>query len=200
VAIQPRDKGVFGAAIYARVSTGEQTHDSQLGPLRDYCERRGWHVVAEVIDVASGASQRPRRDQLIDAARRKDIDAIVVFKLDRWGRSSVDLISTLQELDAVGCTFVSVTDSIDMSTPSGRALAGMLSVFAAFERDLIRERVNAGLTAAKAKGVRLGRPATANEKTDEVRKLKGQGLSQRAIAEAVGIGNGSVARILAATG
>lgn len=146
--------------------------------------------------LPSGASVRPVRDQLIAAARRREVDAIVCFKLDRWGRSTADLVSSLTELDSCGCSFVSVTDAIDMTTPSGRALAGMLAVFAGFERDLIRERVQAGLEAAKARGVQLGRPTTARDKVGEVRALRAEGLSQRAIASRLGIGSGSVARML----
>jgi DNA invertase Pin-like site-specific DNA recombinase len=196
--INPRQKGVFGAAVYARVSTAGQTHRSQLKALREYCERRGWDILIEVCDVASGASVRPAREQLIAAARRRELDAIVCFKLDRWGRSSVDLVTTLNELDACGCAFVSVTDAIDMTTPSGRALAGMLAVFAGFERDLIRERVKAGLDAAKARGVQLGRPTTAQAKSREVHALRAEGLTQRAIAARLGIGAGSVARMVKA--
>jgi len=195
--------GVFGtpgaevrAAIYARVSTGAQTHDSQLGPLREYCQRRGWTVVAEVLDVASGAKQRPRRDALIAAARRRELDAVVCFKLDRWGRSTADLVTSLAELEACGCAFVSVTDAIDLTTPSGRALAGMLAVFAGFERDLIRERVSAGLDAARARGKRLGRPPLASATQDRIRVLSAAGASQRAIARELGIGVGSVSRAL----
>jgi DNA invertase Pin-like site-specific DNA recombinase len=196
--IGPRRKGVFGAAIYCRVSTATQTHRSQLKVLREYCERRGWDVLVVVCDTASGASMRLAREQLISAARRRDIDAIVCFKLDRWGRSTADLVSSLTELDSCGCSFVSVTDAIDMTTPSGRALAGMLAVFAGFERDLIRERVQAGLEAAKARGVQLGRPTTARDKVKEVRALRAEGLTQRAIAARLCIGNASVARLLKA--
>jgi putative DNA-invertase from lambdoid prophage Rac len=196
--IETRRKGVFGAAVYCRVSTTSQTHDSQLKPLREYCERRGWDILVEVCDVASGASVRPARDALIAAARRREIDAIVCFKLDRWGRSTTDLVTSLSELDSCGCAFVSITDALDMTTPSGRALAGMLAVFAGFERDLIRERVHAGLEAAKAKGVQLGRPRTSTNRADEVKALRSLGLSQRQIAAKLGLGNGSVARLLSA--
>jgi len=196
--IKPRKKGVFGAALYMRVSTPNQSHRSQLRALREFCKQKGWDVLVEVKDVASGATVRPRRDALIEAARRKHIDAIVCFKLDRWGRSTSDLVASLEELTACGCAFVSVTDAIDMTTPSGRALAGMLAVFAGFERDLIQERVRAGLDAAREKGVKLGRPTLPDDKVERVRELRATGLSQRAIAKELGIGNGSVARILAA--
>ncbi len=196
--IKPRRKRVFGAALYVRVSTPKQSHRSQLKALREFCERKGWDVLVEVKDVASGAKVRPQRDALIEAARRKEVDAIVCFKLDRWGRSTADLVSTLDELTACGCAFVSVTDAIDLTTPSGRALAGLLAVFANFEADLIRERVRAGLNAARDKGIRLGRPSLPAETVREVRQLRKAGLSQRAIAQRLGIGHGSVGRALAA--
>lgn len=195
--IGPRRNGVFGAAIYCRVSTPSQSHDSQLLALREYCARREWDVLVEICDVASGASVRPAREQLIAAARRRQVDAIVCFKLDRWGRSTADLVSSLGELEACQCAFVSVTDSLDLTTPSGRALAGMLAVFAGFERDLIRERVRAGLDAARARGSRLGRPAMATELVDRARVLRAEGMTQRSIAKELNIGNGSVARLLA---
>lgn len=124
---------------------------------------------------------------------KKKIDAIVCFKLDRLGRSTPDLVNSLA---ACGVVIVSVTDAIDMTTPSGRALAGMLAVLAGFERDLIRECVKAGLEAARTKGVTLGRQPVAQKQADCVRALRAKGFSQRAIARQRGIGNGSVARIL----
>lgn len=165
--------------------------------MREYCARRGWSVVSETLDVASGAKHRPARDALIAAARRRELDAIACFKLDRWGRSTADLVASLAELDACGCTFVSVTDALDLSTPSGRALAGMLAVFAGFERDLIRERVSAGLDAARRRGARLGRPPLPDSTRAEIRRLRAAGASQRAIAAELGVGVGTVTRVLA---
>lgn len=195
--IKPREKGVFGAAIYCRVSTLEQDYDSQLGPLRRYCEQRGWQIQCEACETASGISDRPWRNALLDAARRQEIDAIVVYKLDRWGRSTGDLVCSLNELDEIGVPLVSVTDALDMTTAAGKALCGMLAVFAGFERDLARERIKAGLQAARERGVVLGRKPTALAKTDEILALRATGLSQRKIAEQLGISHGSVGRILA---
>src|SRR5687768_17030587 len=128
-----RSGGVFGqggpalrVGLYARVSThDQQTLPLQLTTLRAYARRRGWQAVLEVEEVGSGASVRPQREGLLRAARRREIDVIAVWRLDRWGRSVVDLIATLQELAALQVGFVSLTEALDLTTPSGRALAGM---------------------------------------------------------------------------
>ena len=187
-------------AIYARVSTaGQQSVPAQIDAMRDYATRRGWTVVMEVSEVGSGAKARPKREAVMVEARRRDIDVIVVAKLDRWGRSLSDLVNSLEELAAIGVGFVSLADSLDMTTPGGRAFAGMLKVFAAFERDLIVDRVRNGLIHAKKHGTRsgkaIGRPATARERSVEVRALRSQGLSLPAIVAKTGLSYGSVHRI-----
>lgn len=189
-------------ALYARQSTAEQQSiPAQLEALREYAIRRGWDVVQEVADIRSGAKQRPKREALMAAARARQLDAIVVMKLDRWGRSLTDLVASLQELTDLGVAFVSVSDSIDLSTAAGRALAGMLSVFASFERDLIIERTRLGMQHAKKHGTRsgkaIGRPATAAARAVEVRALKLQGFTLPEIAAKLGLGYGSVQRLLA---
>lgn len=190
--------GSFRAAIYARVSTAEQQSiPEQVRALEQFAQRRGWSVVTIVREVASGASIRIKRDALVDSARRREIDAILVWKLDRWGRSVTDLIATLTELGALGVAFVSLTEALDLTTPSGRALAGMLAVFAEFERDMIRERVRAGISRARRQGVRLGRPPTAVHHASEIVALRARKLTHAAIAKKVGIGETSVRRILA---
>ena len=132
-------------AIYARVSThDQQTLPMQLEAMRAYGERKGWQIALTVEEVGSGAKTRPRREELLRAARRMEIDVIVVWRLDRWGRSLVDLIATLEELTALKVGFVSLSEALDLTTPSGRAFAGMLAVFAEFERDILRDRVKAG--------------------------------------------------------
>ena len=117
---------------------------------------------------------RAMRERLIDSARRRDIDLVLVWRLDRWGRSVPDLASTLQELTALGVGFVSVTEALDLTTPAGRAMAGLLSVFAEFERDILRER--AGLAHARSQGKRLGRPPTAAAKAASVTDLSLSGV------------------------
>ena len=134
------------AACYARVSTRDQkTLSAQIAAMRSYARKRKWQLVSEVREVGSGAEQRQKRQELIRAAIRRDIDTIIVWKLDRWGRSIVDLVSSLKDLTEVGVGFVSITEAFDLTTPSGRAFAGMLSVFAEFERDLLSERIKAGI-------------------------------------------------------
>jgi putative DNA-invertase from lambdoid prophage Rac len=188
-------------ALYARVSTaGQQSVPAQLEALRDYAQRRGWEVVQEVSDVGSGAKSRPKREALMAAARARSIDVIAVAKLDRWGRSLADLVASMQELTDLGVGFVSVSDGIDLTTAAGKALAGMLSVFAAFERDLIIERVRSGLSHAKKHGTRsgkaIGRPATAAARSMEVRALRSKGLSLPAIVGKTGLSYGSVHRLV----
>jgi putative DNA-invertase from lambdoid prophage Rac len=202
-----RSAGVFGqggprlrVGLYARVSThDQQTLPMQRTALRTYARRRGWQVVLEVEEVGSGASERPRRQELLQAARRRALDVIVVWRLDRWGRSVVDLIATLQELSALQVGFVSLTEALDLTTPSGRALAGMLAVFAEFERDILRERVKAGIAQARKEGMPHGRPPTAARLADQARHFFQQGRSKREIATRLGISRTSVRRLLAST-
>ena len=170
---------------------------AQMRAMRDYATNRGWTVAMQVKEVGSGAAQREQRQQLIDAARRREIDVVLVWRLDRWGRSLLDLVTTLQELTDLNIGFVSISEALDLTTSTGRAMAGMLSVFAAFEHDILRERVRAGLDHARQSGTRLGRPATAVIKAAEVRKLFRQGISKSEISRRLDIGRTSVRRILA---
>ena len=184
-------------AIYARVSThDQQTLPMQLEAMRAYAERKGWQIALTVEEIGSGAKTRPRREELLRAARRKEIDVIVVWRLDRWGRSLVDLIATLQELTALKIGFVSLSEALDLTTPSGRAFAGMLAVFAEFERDILRDRVKAGIAQARKEGRPHGRPAKISAKTPEIRDLARKGLSKSAIAKQLSIGRTSVRRLL----
>ncbi len=113
--------------------------------MREYSASRGWTIALQVKEIGSGASQRERREQLLEAARRREIDVVLAWRLDRWGRSVTDLLATLQELEHLGVGFVSLTEARDLTTPAGRAMAGLLAVFAEFEREILRERVRAGL-------------------------------------------------------
>jgi len=185
--------------LYARVSThDQQTLPMQLSTMRDYAKRRKWAVAVEIQDVGSGATTRPERQKLIEAARRREIDLVLVWRLDRWGRSLVDLVTTLQELTALDVGFVSLSEALDMTTPSGRALAGMLAVFAEFERDILRDRVKAGIDQARREGKPHGRPQTAAKLIPEMKRLRKDGLSKRAIAKELGISRTSVIRLLRA--
>jgi putative DNA-invertase from lambdoid prophage Rac len=188
---------MFRVGLYARVSTHDQkTLPMQNRAMREYAARRGWTVVMQVKEVGSGASQREAREKLLAAARRREIDGVLVWRLDRWGRSVPDLLATLQELEHLGVGFVSLTEALDLTTPAGRAMAGLLAVFAAFEREILQERVRAGLAHARQNGMRLGRPATAALQAGPVRKLYRAGISKSEIARRLNIGRTSVRRIL----
>ena len=164
--------------------------------MRSYAKKRGWTVAVEVKDVGSGATTRPLREKLIETARRREIDSVIVRRLDRWGRSLVDLVNTLQELTALDVGFVSLSEALDLTTPSGRALAGMLAVFAEFERDILRDRVKAGIDQARKDGKPHGRPVTAGKLVPEMKQLRKGGVSKRAIAKQLGVSRTSVIRLL----
>src|SRR5580700_7243220 len=169
---QPKSDNVFGqarrpakmfrAGLYARVSTNDQQALAmQNRAMREYAARRGWVIALQIREVNSGAARREAREKILEAARRREIDVVLVWRLDRWGRSVTDLLATLQELEHLGVGFVSLTEALDLTTAAGRAMAAMLAVFAAFEREILRERTRAGLENARQNGKRLGRPATA---------------------------------------
>lgn len=186
-------------ALYARVSThDQQTLPMQLKAMRVYAKKRGWKIKTEIQEIGSGAKTRPKREELLRQARRRDIDAIVVWRLDRWGRSVSDLIGTVRELVDIGVGFVSLMEALDLTTSAGKAMAGMLAVFAEFERDILRERVKAGIAHARQQGKRHGRPATAALRADEIQKLfdNGKGLNKSQIARKLKIGRSSVIRAL----
>ncbi len=187
--------------LYARVSThDQQTLPMQLSAMREYVERRGWTVTLEISEVGSGAKEREKRDQLLKAARRREIDAIIVWRLDRWGRSLVDLVTTLGELGELGIGFVSLTEALDLTTPTGRAMAGLLAVFAEFERDILRERVKAGIAEAREQGRPHGRPRTASLLQEQVEEMYEAGMSKSEIARRLSIGRTSVRRMLEGDG
>lgn len=189
--------GRLRVGLYARVSThDQQTLPMQMRTMKAYAAHRGWAITLRVEDVGSGASDRPKRERLLDAARRREIDVILVWRLDRFGRSLADLVVTLRELGAVGVGFVSLTEAFDLTTPTGRAMAGLLGVFAEFEREILRERVKAGLAQARKRGQRLGRPLSAALLEPKVRQLSAQKVSQAEIARRLSIGRTSVRRIL----
>jgi DNA invertase Pin-like site-specific DNA recombinase len=197
-----QSRKVFGhplrVALYARVSThDQQTLPLQICAMREYAAQRGWTIFAQIQEVGSGASQREQRSTLLASARRREIDVVLVWRLDRWGRSVADLVSTLQELQHLGVGFVSLTEALDLTTPAGRAMAGLLSVFAEFERDILRERVRAGLDHARQQGKRLGRPPSVVHQAAQAHKLHRQGISKSEIARQLQISRTSVRRLLA---
>ena len=185
------------AGIYARVSTqDQQTLPMQSRAMREYAARRGWMIVQQVKEVGSGAAQRQLREKLLEAARRREIDVVLVWRLDRWGRSVTDLLATLQELEHLGVGFVSLSEALDLTTPAGRAMAALLSVFAEFEREILGERVRAGLAHARQNGKRLGRPLTAGLHAGQICTLHRAGISKSEISRRLNIGRTSVRRIL----
>jgi DNA invertase Pin-like site-specific DNA recombinase len=185
------------AALYARVSKSEQqTLPMQIKEMTSYAQKRGWKIEKQVAEIGSGAKERKRREELLKEARRRSVDVIVVWKLDRWGRSLPDLVNSLQELNDLGVGFVSLTEALDLTSPIGRAMAGLLSVFAEFERDILKERIKAGIVQARSKGKPHGRPKTAALKAEEVKNLFAKGFSKSEIARRLKIGRTSVIRIL----
>lgn len=170
-------------ALYTRVSTMEQSTGRQLRELQAYAKSRNWTIVKEAEEVASGAAKkRPLREELLQMARTRSIDAILVQALDRWGRSVQDLVLTMAEFESLGVAFV-VPGHIDMTTPTGRMLAHFLGAVAEFERELIRERVRSGLAYAKAKGKRLGRPRATTRRVEEGLSLIEQGETYQEAAK-----------------
>lgn len=183
--------------LYARVSTiDQQSLSLQLQAMRSYVENRKWSIALEIKDIGSGANQRPQRELLLAAARRREIDVVMVWKLDRWGRSLSDLVVSLKELSELNVGFVSLTEALDFSTPVGRAMAGMLAVFAEFERDILKERVRAGIAQARLEGKSHGRPKSAALKKKQIKALFAKGLSKSEISRRLGISRASVRRLL----
>src|SRR5579862_5045960 len=179
--------------IYARVSTKDQSCELQVRDLRTYCTARGFDLVREYVDVGqSGAKDsRPELNKLMDDARKRQFDAIVVWRFDRFARSTKHLLSALEEFRSLGIQFISYNENVDTSTPLGQALFTIVSAVAQLERDLIRERVSAGIRNARASGKRLGRPRRiVND--DEVRRLRAEGSSVREIAAKLGVGYGTI--------
>ncbi len=175
-------------AIYARVSTQDQDPGLQLSELRNYIKDRQWTVYHEYVDIGhSGAmDSRPQLNKLMSDAKRRRFDVVLVWKFDRFARSVKHLVNSLYEFRALGIDFVSLTEGIDTSTPLGEAMFSIIGAMAQLERDLIRERVTAGMRRAREKGKALGRP---RETLDiaEFQRLKAEGLTMVQIAKALGV-------------
>jgi len=185
-------------AVYARVSTsgGHQDPEMQLRELREYAAHRGWKITETYTDtgVSGSKDSRPALNRLMADACQRRFDAVLVWKLDRFGRSLRHLVNALAELEALGVAFVSVKDNLDLSTPSGRLMFQIIGAMAEFERALIQERVRAGLRNARAKGKRLGRPRADVSET-KIASLRSSGASLRAIAKELRVGVGTVHRL-----
>ena len=190
-------------AIYTRVSTDDQTVENQLMVLRETAERKGLTVVAEFNDEGiSGAKGRDKRtgfDNIIKGAIKKDYDTILVWSVDRLGRSLQDLVSFLNEIHSVGCDLYIHQSGLDTSTPTGKMMFQMCGVFAEFERGMIRERVVAGQKRAKSQGKHIGRPTNLNEGlVHSIKYMKEQGVGIRKIAKDLSVGVGTVYKVLEA--
>jgi DNA invertase Pin-like site-specific DNA recombinase len=187
-------------AIYARVSTDGQTTDNQTRELRQVAERHGWTVVKEYVDHgisgARGREKRPQFDALLKGVARKEFDAIAAWSVDRLGRSLVDLLGFLGDVQAMGVDLYLHQQAVDTSTPGGKALFQMMGVFAEFERAMIRERVNAGLARARAKGVVLGRPRVSDAVEERIRAMHANGVGKLKTARTLGVGVSVVQRVL----
>jgi putative DNA-invertase from lambdoid prophage Rac len=173
------------AAIYARISTKEQNLDMQLFELREYCRCRGLKIIEEYEDRMTGSKDnRPALLKLLADARARKFDAVIVWKIDRFGRSLRHLVNTLADLEALGVAFISLRDSLDFSTPSGKLQFHVLAAVAQFERELIRERVSAGMKIAKKRGVHCGRPRREVD-VAKVRKMRDAGATWENVAAAL---------------
>lgn len=194
-----QDRPIHRMALYARVSTlnGQQDPEMQLSELREYATRRGLSVYEEYVDqgVSGSKESRPALNRLMSDAQRCRFDAVLVWKIDRFGRSLKHLVNSLADLSAYGISFISLRDNLDLSTPSGRLMFQIIGAMAEFERALIQERVKAGLRNARAKGKRIGRPRQ-HVDAPLVRRLRAEGISWRDISQRLGLGLGTVYRAL----
>lgn len=180
-------KSVLRAALYARTSTHKQDTDLQLNELREFASRAGYNVIGEFIDegVSSARERRPKHDELMLKARRRQIDIVLVWRFDRFARSTQELLNALEEFRKLGVDFISLREAVDTSTPAGRVLFAMIAAVAEFEREIIRERVKAGVAKARRKGKRLGRPKVYLD-VGRARRLREEGQSWQAISKELG--------------
>ena len=188
------------AALYGRVSTVDKGQDPevQLGELRAYATRRGFEVVAEFVDFASGARNgRPEYQRMLDAARKRRFDVLLVWRYDRFARSMQELVNALEEFRTLGIDFISYRENADTTTAQGKLIFGIMASLAEFERALIAERVRAGMARAKAQGKHVGRPRIPPQKEAAIRRDLMAGHSLRSTIKAHGVGSKTVQRIKA---
>ena len=184
-------------AIYARVSTNEQSTENQLIDLRRYAEQRGWTVQKEYVDhgISGGKDSRPALDAMMADARRRRLDVVLVTKFDRFARSARHLLNALDEFRAVGVDFCSLYDAVDTTTPYGKAMFTIAGAMAELERELIRQRVRNGLQKARERGKRLGRPRI-DVDMERIQAMRKEGRSVNAIGKALGISWTTVSKAL----
>ncbi len=194
IKIMPKAKPKKQVAIYARVSTDKQAADMQLSELRSYVKRSKWGIYKEFIDhgYSGSTTNRPAFAGMMAAAQKKEFDILLVWKLDRLSRSLKDLITTLDELRAFGINFISYDNQMDTSTPSGKLLFSLIGAMAEFEREIIRERVKAGLENTRRKGKTLGRPRKPGQLRQKAIDLHKSGVSNRKIGKKLGIAESTV--------
>jgi DNA invertase Pin-like site-specific DNA recombinase len=187
-------------ALYARVSTDQQTTDNQLHELRAVAERHGWTIAGEFVDQgvsgAKGRDKRPQFDALAQAVSRREFEMVAAWSVDRLGRSLQDLVVFLNELHAKRVDLFLHQQGLDTSTPAGRMMFQMMGVFAEFERAMIVERVKAGLARAKAMGTKIGRPKVSPEVEQRIRDLYAAGMGRVKIAKTLGVGVSLTSRVL----
>jgi DNA invertase Pin-like site-specific DNA recombinase len=192
-------KTVKRAAIYARVSTDSQTVENQIRELRQIAERRGWEIMEVYTDAgiggAKGRTQRPGLDQMLKDATRRKFDIVMSWAIDRLGRSLIDLLGTIQHLEAVGVDLFLDQQAIDTTTPMGKLVFQVTGAFAEFERSMIRQRVKAGLKRAVAHGAKLGRPKVDSALERKAQKQLKKGMGILKVAKMLGLGTGTVQRI-----
>jgi len=190
-------------AIYLRVSTSKQDTDNQRRELEAVAARSGWHIERVYEDAgisgAKGRDKRPGLDAMLKAVNAKEFDMVAAWSVDRLGRSLTDLLGFLQGLHDKGVDLFLHQQGLDTSTTAGKAMFQMLGVFAEFERGIIRERVNAGLARAKAKGTKLGRRPVKPSVEARIRELKATGMGILKIGRTIGIGTSVVQRVISAT-
>lgn len=186
-------------ALYARVSTlNGQNPEMQLTELREYSSRRGWQITEEYVDegVSGSKESRPALNRMMADAQQRKLDAILVWKIDRFGRSLKHLVNALSNLESYGVAFISLRDNLDLSAPSGRLMFQIIGAMSEFEKSLIQERVCCGLKNARAHGKQLGRPRRIVDR-DRIVRMKAKGMSLRDISDKLGIGYGTVRMRLA---
>jgi DNA invertase Pin-like site-specific DNA recombinase len=187
------------AAIYVRVSTDKQTVENQVRELRQIAQRRGWEVVEQYSDAgisgSKGRDKRPGLDAMLKDAQRRRFDVVMAWAIDRLGRSLIDLLGTIEALQACGCDLYLDQQSIDTTTPAGRLMFQVTSAFAEFERSMIRQRINAGLKRAVEAGKTLGRPRISEKVETRIQEQLRAGKGMNKVAREVGVGTGTVQRI-----
>ena len=197
---QSSTKPALRAALYARISTINHRQDPevQLGELREFCQRRGFAIAQEYVDkgISGSREKRPALDKLLTDCRKRLVDAVVVYRYDRFARSLRQLVNALEEFRSLGIDFISIHEGVDTSTPNGRLVFGIFASIAEFERELIRDRVRSGLAAAKAKGKRVGRPRVAVD-VRRIASLRCQGRSWAEVSRETGISKGTAQRAIA---